>query len=46
VNLTTKSGTNQFHGSAYEFLRNKVLNANTFFNNRVGVATPAFTQNQ
>src|SRR5256886_1785983 len=46
VNLTTKSGSNQFHGGAYEFLRNKVLNANTFFNNRSGVATPAFTQNQ
>src|SRR5258708_6082976 len=46
VNLTTKSGSNQFHGSAYEFLRNKVLNANTFFNNRAGVTTPAFTQNQ
>ena len=46
VNMTTKSGTNQFHGSAYEFLRNKVLNANTFFNNRSGIATPAFTQNQ
>src|SRR5438309_10454975 len=46
VNLTTKSGTNQFHGSAYEFLRNKVLNANTFFNNRTVDASPAFTQNQ
>src|SRR5712671_2301533 len=46
VNLTTKSGTNQFHGSAYEFLRNRVLNSNTFFNNRSGVTTPAFTQNR
>jgi hypothetical protein len=46
VNLTSKSGTNEIHGSAYEFLRNKVLNANTFFNNRSGVPTPAFTQNQ
>ncbi len=46
INLTSKSGTNQFHGSVYEFLRNRVLNANTFFNNRNGTARPAFTQNQ
>src|SRR6185295_17585068 len=46
INLTTRSGSNEFHGSLYEFLRNKVLNANTFFNNRAGVARPAFTQNQ
>jgi hypothetical protein len=46
VNLTTKSGTNEFHGSAYEYLRNRVLNANTFFNNRAGIQRPAFSQNQ
>ena len=37
VNMTTKSGTNSFHGSAYGYLRNKSLNANDFFseiNNR------------
>ena len=46
INLTSKSGTNEFHGSLYEFLRNKVLNANNFFNNRSGIARPPFTQNQ
>jgi len=46
INLTSKSGTNLYHGSAYEFLRNKALNANTFFNNRSHIGRPAFTQNQ
>jgi len=31
VNVVTKSGTNQFHGSGFEFFRNAVLNANDFF---------------
>jgi hypothetical protein len=46
INLTTKFGTNQFHGSFYEFIRNKVLNANDYFDNRNGVLRPPFTQNQ
>jgi len=46
INLTTKAGSNEWHGSAYEFLRNKELNANTFFNNANGVERPAFVQNQ
>jgi hypothetical protein len=46
INLVSKSGSNSIHGSGYEFLRNKVLNANTFFNNSSGKPVPAFTQNQ
>ena len=46
INLSTKSGGNTFHGSVYEFLRNKVLNANDFFANQANVARPPFTQNQ
>jgi outer membrane receptor protein involved in Fe transport len=46
INLISKSGTNQFHGSAYEFLRNKVLRANDFFANRAGRARQPLTFNQ
>jgi len=46
ISLTSKTGTNDFHGTAYEFLRNKDLNANTFFSNRSGLVRPPFTQNQ
>lgn len=33
VNVTMRSGQNQFHGSAYEFVRNDILSANNFFSN-------------
>ena len=44
--VQTKSGTNQLHGSLYEFLRNNKLDANTFFNNRLGAPKPAFKRNE
>ncbi|HXJ41202.1 MAG TPA: TonB-dependent receptor [Bryobacteraceae bacterium] len=45
VELITKSGTNTFHGNAYDFLRNTVLNANDFFNNQSGGTVPKLIQN-
>jgi hypothetical protein len=46
INATIKSGTNQVHGTLFEFLRNSALDANNFFNNRAGVGLPPFRQNQ
>ena len=46
VNFTTKSGGNDLHGTAYEFLRNRDLDANDFFSNLNGTPRGAFTQNQ
>ena len=52
VNLSTKSGSNRFHGSGYEYFRNKVLNANEYFNKQSELANgqpneaPPWTQNQ
>ncbi|MGC8761827.1 MAG: carboxypeptidase regulatory-like domain-containing protein [Bryobacteraceae bacterium] len=45
IEMITRSGTNQWHGNAFEFLRNTKLNANNFFNNSSGVARPKFIQN-
>ena len=46
LNLSTKTGSNMWHGEVYEYIRNKVLNSNTWFSNYSGLARPAFTQNQ
>src|ERR1700720_847406 len=46
ISATIKSGTNQFHGSVFEFLRNEKLDANNFFSNAGRVARQPFKQNQ
>jgi len=46
VSVVTRSGTNEFHGNLFEFLRNDNLNANEFFTNRAGRARPALSWNQ
>jgi hypothetical protein len=45
VNAILKSGTGTYHGDAYEFFRNDVLNANDFFLNQQGLARPSVKQN-
>jgi hypothetical protein len=44
VNLVTKSGTNDIHGTAFEYFRNEALNANDFFYNRNRLPTQADKQ--
>jgi hypothetical protein len=46
INATIKSGTNQIRGSAYEFLRNRALDANNFFSNLAGQQKPVRQRNQ
>ena len=46
VNVVYKSGSNAFHGSLFEFLRNSKLDANNFFSNRAGIPLGSFKRNQ
>ncbi len=46
LNATIKSGTNQFHGNAWEFLRNDALDAANFFENSGGIPKGEYRQNQ
>ena len=45
IQLNTRSGTNEYHGSAFDYLRNTDLNANDFFNNQSGGAVPQLIRN-
>ncbi len=46
LNATIKSGSNQFHGAAWEFLRNDALDAANFFENSGGIPKGEYRQNQ
>jgi len=46
INTVIKSGTNKFHGTLYEFLRNSKMDANDFFANRNHVPLASFKRNQ
>lgn len=46
INVVTKSGSNQYHGAAFEFVRNSEFDANSFFSNARNIALPSFKRNQ
>src|SRR6266542_2704539 len=46
ISVTTKGGGNEFHGTLYEFHRNRIFDANNFFQNRAGAPKPQHVQNQ
>ena len=46
IDVVSKTGTESFHGSAWEFLRNDIFNANTFFSNLTNQPRPVLKQNQ
>src|SRR5579872_5294823 len=45
VNMVTRSGTNKFHGSVYDFVRDQSLDSNNWFNDHYGVPIPALRRN-
>jgi hypothetical protein len=45
IALVTKGGTNELHGSFYEYHRNTITTANSFFNNSAGVSRPKLLRN-
>ncbi len=46
ISVVTKSGSNEVHGSAFDFARNEAFNANSFFNNLNGVRRPVLKRHQ
>ena len=46
IQMITRTGTNQFHGTVSHFLQNETFNANEFFLNRSGTARPQFRRNE
>ena len=46
ANIVTKAGTNHFHGSLYDYIRNSALAANTYDNNAHGFLRPVFNRHQ
>lgn len=46
INVVTKSGTNKFHGAAWDYLQNSAVGANSFFSNMAHLTKPSLEQNQ
>jgi hypothetical protein len=45
ISIATRSGTNQFHGTAFDYLRNDIFDANDWFANKNGISKPEERQN-